>query len=205
LALLKPLFKIFISWEVRGRENVPLTGPLIVIANHVHLADPPLLALSFPRWITFMAKEELFHYPILRHIIRWAQVFSVRREGTIKEKRQVLERAKDILKSGAVLGMFPEGRRSREARLSHGKPGAAVIASRMDIPLLPVGIIGMGKLKGISCLWKRPHIIINIGPPFKLPSVNGGLTRPQLKLLAETMMNKIAILLPLENRGVYGD
>jgi 1-acyl-sn-glycerol-3-phosphate acyltransferase len=205
LALLKPLFKLFISWEVRGVENVPLTGPLIVVANHVHLLDPPLLAFSFPRWINFMAKEELFHYPILRVIIRWSQAFSVRRQGTIKDKREILKQAEDILTKGLVLGMFPEGRRSREAKLLYGKPGAAVIASRLGIPLLPVGIIGTGKIKGISWPWKRPRVIINIGQPLLLPSVNRSLTRSQIKLLAQSMMSKIAILLPPENRGVYGD
>jgi 1-acyl-sn-glycerol-3-phosphate acyltransferase len=205
LALVKPLFKTLISWEVKGGENVPLTGPLIVVANHVHLVDPVLLALSFPRWINFMAKEQLFRYPVLRLIIRWSQAFSVSHQGTIKDKRKALEQAKDILNRGLVLGVFPEGHRSREAKLLDGKPGAAVIASRMDIPLLPVGIIGTGELKGISWLWRRPHILINIGRPFKFPSVDGRLTRPQTKSLAETMMHKIAILLPPENRGIYGD
>lgn len=205
LALARPLVKVLISWEVKGKENVPLTGPLIVIANHVHLADPVLLALSFPRWINFMAKEQLFHYPILRHIIRWSQAFSVSRQGTIKDKRKVVEQAKDILNKGLVLGVFPEGHRSREAKLEYGKPGAAVIASRMGIPLLPVGIIGTGELKGIGWIWRRPHIVINIGQPFKFPPVDGRLTRPQIKSLSETMMRKIAILLPPENRGIYGD
>jgi 1-acyl-sn-glycerol-3-phosphate acyltransferase len=205
LALIKPLFKLLISWEVEGRENVPLTGPLIVVANHVHLVDGPLLALSFPRWINFMAKEQLFRYPVLRLIIRWSQAFSVYRQGTIKDTRQALEQAKNMLKRGLVLGVFPEGHRSREARLLHGKPGAAVIASRMDIPLLPVGIIGTGELKGISWLWRRPHVVINIGQPFKLPSVDGRLTRPQTKLLAAAIMHKIAVLIPPENRGIYGD
>lgn len=205
LAVVRPLFKLFFSWEVRGRENVPSAGPLIVVANHVHLLDPVFLALSFPRWVNFMAKEQLFHYPILRHIIRWSKAFSISRQGTISDKRRTLEQAEDILNRGLVLGVFPEGQRSREARLLNGKPGAAVIASRMKVPLLPVGIIGTGELKGISCLWRRPHIVINIGPPFKLPPVEGRLTRPRIKALAQAMMREIAVLLPPENRGVYGD
>ncbi len=205
LTLLKPLLKILFSWEVKGRENVPLTGPLIVAANHVHLLDPILLVFSFPRWISFMAKEELFRSPFLGPIIRWAQAFPVYRHGTSKEKQETINQARDILNKGLILGMFPEGERSRKGELKVGKPGSAVMASQMGVPILPVGIIGTDKINGISWLWRRPGIVINIGQPFNLPSVNGRLTRSQIKLLTQQLMNEIAVLLPRENRGVYGD
>ena len=184
---------------------MPLSGPLIVVANHVHFVDPELLVFSFPRWINFMAKRELFRYPFLRIIIRWSQAVSVHRQGTIKDKREAVKQAKDVLSKGLVLGMFPEGRRNRNGKLLPGKPGSAVIALQADVPMLPVGIIGTEKLKGISWLWKRPSIVINVGQPFKLPSIEGRITRPQTKLLTDLMMNKIAALLPQENRGAYGD
>ena len=184
---------------------MPLNGPLVIGANHVHLVDPILLQLSFPRWINFMAKQELFHYPFLRIIIRWSQAFSIHRQGTIKDKRETVKQAKNILSQGLVLGMFPEGKRNRNGKLLPGKPGSAVIALQMGVPLLPVGIAGTEKLRGISWLWKRPSIIINIGQPFKLPSVEGRLSRTQTKLLTGLIMSKIAALLPQENRGVYGD
>ena len=205
LALLRPLFKIFISWEVKGRGNIPPAGPFILVANHVHVLDPVLLALSFPRWINFLAKEELFHYPFLRRIVRWAQASPIRRKGTIKDNREILKQAKSILSRGLVLGMFPEGRRSRQAKLSHAKPGAAVLASQMNVSLLPVGVIGTGEYKGMGWLWRRPHIVINIGQPFKLPSLNNKLTKSQIKSLKNQLMSEIAALLPPENRGIYGD
>jgi len=203
LGILKPFSKIFLSWKVKGRENVPLTGPLIIIANHVHLLDPILLEFSFPRWINFMAKEELFRHPFLKLITHWAQAFSVHRRGTTKDKRRAVKQAKDILDNGLVLGMFPEGKRSRDHKLMMGKPGSAVVASQMGVPLLPVGIIGTDKIKGISWLWRRPEIVINIGQPFKLPLVNGRLNKSQMKLLTSQLMGEIAALLPPEYQGVY--
>ena len=203
LTTLKPCFKIFISWEAKGKENVPLTGSLIVIANHVHFLDPFLLLFSLPRWINFMAKRELFRYPFLRLVIRWSQAFSVHRQGKAKGKREALKQAKEMLGKGLVLGMFPEGKRSREGKLSMGKSGAAIIASQMGAPLLPVGIIGTDKFKGVSWLWRRPHTVVNIGQPFTLPSVDGRLSRSQMKLLTNLMMNKIAVLLPTEYQGAY--
>ena len=183
---------------------MPLDGSLIVAANHVHLVDPILLMVSFPRWINFMAKQELFRYPFLRFVIRWAQAFSVHRKGTLKDKREAVEQAGEILNKGLVMGMFPEGKRNRDGKLLAAKSGTAVIASRSGVDLLPVGIIGTERLKGISWLWKRPHIVINIGQPFKLTSVDDRLTKSRRKLLTDMIMNQIAALLPPENRGVYG-
>ena len=203
LAIFTPFSKGFLSWEVKGRGNVPLTGPLIIVANHVHLLDPILLVFSFPRWISFMAKEELFRSPFLRPIIHWGQAFPVYRRGTTKDKQKTLKQAKELLDKGLVLGMFPEGKRSREGKLTRGKPGSAVMASRMGVSLLPVGIIGTDKFKGINWLWRRPHIIINIGQPFRLPSVDGKLNKSQMKLLTDSVMGKIAALLPPEYQGAY--
>ncbi|OIP26095.1 MAG: hypothetical protein AUK00_05280 [Dehalococcoidia bacterium CG2_30_46_9] len=203
LAIIRLLCKIFLSWEVKGKENLSLSGPFIVTANHVHLLDPILLAVSFPRWINFMGKEELFRSPFLRLIIRWSGTFSAHRQGTIKEKQKVLRQAKDILDRGLILGMFPEGSRSRDGKLRMGKPGSAVIASQSSIFILPVGIVGTDKIKGMSWLWKRPSIVINVGEPFKLPPIGGKLNRSQRKSLTDLMMRRIAILLPPESRGVY--
>jgi len=150
-----------------------------------------------------MAKEELFHHPLSKIIIQWAQAFPVRRRGTTKDKRNVVKQAKDILDNGIILGMFPEGKRSRNGKLTMGKSGSAVIASRANVPLLPVGITGTDKIKGMNWLWRRPEIVINIGKPFKLPSVDGRLNKSQIKLLTSQLMGEIAALLPPEYQGVY--
>jgi 1-acyl-sn-glycerol-3-phosphate acyltransferase len=203
LAICRPLLNILFSWKVEGRENIPLTGPLILVANHVHLLDPFFLAFSFPRWINFMAKEELFRSPLLRFWLRWAGSLSIQRGGKIREKQQILKSSRNALERGLILGMFPEGGRSHDGKLRKGKPGSAVIASKTNVPLLPVGIVGTDKIKGISWLWKRPRIVINIGKPFKLPPTSSRMSKSQMELLTTQLMKEIAALLPPEYQGVY--
>jgi len=203
LATCSPLLKILFSWKIEGGENVPLTGPLILVANHVHVLDPIFLAFSLPRWITFMAKEELFRSPFLKFWLRWAGSLSIHREGKVREKQRILEGAKKALDEGLILGMFPEGGRSHDGKLRKGKAGSAVIASKTDVPLLPVGVVGTDKVHGISWLWKRHHIVVNIGKPFKLPPTSGNMSRSQMQLLTTQLMREIAALLPPEYQGAY--
>ena len=199
----KTIFHILFSWKVEGREKIPLTGPLILIANHVNLFDPFFLLFSFPRWINFMAKEELFRSPFLRPWLRWAGTLSIRRGGKVIDKQKMLKSARDALEKGLILGMFPEGGRSRDGKLRKGKPGSAVIASKTNVPILPVGIVGTDKIKGISWLWKRPGIVVNIGKPFKLPPNYSRMRKSQMQLLTTQLMREIAALLPPEYQGVY--
>lgn len=203
LAVFRPLLNALFSWEVVGRENVPLTGPLILAANHVHVLDPLLIAFGFPRWINFVAKEELFRSPFLRAWLRWAGSFSIRRAGRVREKQEVLRSARDALERGSVLGVFPEGSRSRDGKLRAGKPGCAVIASQTDAPVLPVGIVGTDKIRGLSWLWKRPKVVVNIGRPFQVRSTNGKMSRSQRRSLTAQVMREIAALLPPEYQGAY--
>ena len=203
LFIFRPLLNVLFSWKVYGRENIPSTGPLILVSNHVHVVDPFFLVFGFPRWIYFMAKEELFHSPFLRAWLRWAGSYAIRRRGKIRDKQEMLKSAKNILEGGLILGMFPEGKRSHDGKLRKAKPGSAVIASKTNVPLLPVGIVGTDKVKGISWLWKRPRIVVNIGKPFKLPPTYSNISKSQMQSLTTKLMREIATLLPPEYRGDY--
>ena len=203
LIVFRPLLHICFSWKVEGRENVAMSGPLILVANHVHVIDPILIEFSVPRWITFVAKEELFHSLFLRLWLNWAGSLPLQRNGKLGEKQRVLEGAKKALDGGLILGMFPEGGRSQDGKLRRGKPGSAVIAAKTDTPLLPIGVVGTDKIHGISWLWKRPRIVVRIGKPFKLPPTNNTISKSQMQLLTAQLMGQIAALLPSEYRGVY--
>jgi 1-acyl-sn-glycerol-3-phosphate acyltransferase len=203
LAICRLLLNIPFSWKVEGGENIPLTGPLILATNHVHLLDPFFLLFSSPRWINFMAKEELFRSPFLKPWLRWAGSVSISRRGKVSDKQKMLKSARAALGKGFILGMFPEGGRSRDGKLRKGKPGSAVIASKTNVPILPVGIVGTDKIKGISWLWNRPRIVVNIGKPFKLPPNHDKMSKSQMQLLTTQIMMEIAALLPPEYQGAY--
>ena len=203
LAFFRPLLHICFSWKVEGRENVPSTGPLILVANHVHVIDPILLVFSLPRWITFVAKEELFRSLFQRLWLRWAGSLPLQRDGKVGEKQRILESARKALDEGLILGMFPEGGRSHDGKLRKGKPGSAVIASKTDVPVLPIGVAGTDKIHGMGWLWTRPRITVKIGKPFKLPPTNDKISRSQMQSLTTQLMGEIAALLPPEYQGAY--
>ena len=187
-------------WRVRGKENVPAQGPLLIVANHINLADPPIVGVSIGRKATFMAKEELFRSRFSGYLMRSLGAFPIRRRGMNKE---ALHKAEQFLSQGMALIMFPEGRRSRGAQLESAFSGSALIASRSGAPILPIGITGTEKIKGIAWLLRRPQITVNIGCPFYLLSANGKLTRVELAEFTNSIMEHIAELLPVKYRGNY--
>ena len=149
-----------------------------------------------------MAKEEVFSHPVQGPLVRGFRAFPVRREGL---DRQALRQARGVLREGLALGMFPEGTRSTAAQLQKGLPGVAHLALHGSSTILPVGIAGTENIKGLGFLLRRPRLTVNIGEPFKLPPVDGKLTKAKLAQATDVIMECIAELLPESYRGVYGD
>jgi 1-acyl-sn-glycerol-3-phosphate acyltransferase len=190
------LLFLFSRWEVKGKENVPREGSFLVIANHMTNLDPPLLSVSLGRYVIFMAKEGLFKSKFSDYFIRGLGAFPVFRE---KMQREALLAAEQVLNSGYVLCIFPEGMRSRIGQLRQAFPGSAMIAMRTGVPVLPVAITGTEAVKGTVWL-QRPRLTITFGRPFHLPPPGSNKSRDKC---TEYMMERIAELLPLEYRGVY--
>jgi 1-acyl-sn-glycerol-3-phosphate acyltransferase len=170
-----------------------------VVVNHLSLIDPPLVGLSLKRQALFMAKEELFRSRLGGAFLKGVGVFPVSR-GRLDMTAQ--RKAMAVLESGRALVIFPEGRRGKH--LNQAYPGAALIASRHDVPVLPVGITGTEQLKGIGWLFRRPEITISIGAPFRLPAANGHSRREQLTENTAIIMKQIARQLPRGYHGHYG-
>jgi len=199
-AMIGILLILLTRYQLSGRDNMPSQGPVLVVANHLNLADPPLLGFSLGRKVAFMAKEELFRSRFLSYFLRSLGAFPVYRKQT---DRQAIRQAKQVLAEGAALVMFPEGKRSRDAQLQPALSGSALIAYRSRAPILPVGIIGTEKIKGVAWVLHRPQITVNIGHPFYPPSVDGKLTKDELARLTSYIMERIAELLPSEYQGNY--
>ncbi|MBI4301663.1 MAG: 1-acyl-sn-glycerol-3-phosphate acyltransferase [Chloroflexi bacterium] len=197
--MMKEALLLLSQWHVKGQDNVPSQGPLIIAANHLSFIDPPLLAASIPRRIAFMTKEEAFAPPG-GFFIRNYGAFPVRRG---RWDRNALRQANQLLKEGGALGMFPEGTRSWGRGLQRGYSGVAIIASRSGAPILPVGIAGSERVKGLADVFSRPAITVRLGRPFFLPQTNGQRNNYQLSFATDLIMKHIASLLPSYLQGIY--
>jgi 1-acyl-sn-glycerol-3-phosphate acyltransferase len=138
---IEALFRVLFSYDCRGEENVPARGPAVVAANHPSYLDPVLLSLPVARPIHFMAWDALFRVPLLGGLIRAFGAFPVDvRRG---KGRDAYDKAKALVQAGHVVGLFPEGTRSRtgwmEPRL---REGAARLAWETGALLVPATIAG---------------------------------------------------------------
>jgi len=133
-----PFFKFFFRVEIHGRENVPNDGAYIVASNHSSYFDPFIVCLATKRSVAFMAKEELFHVPLLSPVIQELGAFAVNRE---KLEISTIKSAKDILsKTKWLLGIFPEGTRIKEKKVGKINTGFGYLAKATKTKILPVGI-----------------------------------------------------------------
>ena len=137
--LANAVFGVLSGWEIRGAENIPRSGGLIVASNHVSLWDPPLVGAALPREMHFLAKEELFSAPVLGALIRSVNSIPIRR-GTADLSG--LSRAMAMLRQGGALLLFPEGSRMRDGELHRPRAGVGLLAVQADVPILPCYISG---------------------------------------------------------------
>ena len=136
-ALVWPFVIPFHPCTLVGEENIPKEGKLILCCNHLSNWDPVLLLLKQPRNIAFMSKEELFRFKPLGAILRVFHAFPVARG---KGDTGALDNAVKAVEQGEILGIFPEGTRSKDGKLLRFKSGAALIAARTGATVIPCGI-----------------------------------------------------------------
>jgi 1-acyl-sn-glycerol-3-phosphate acyltransferase len=167
--VVKPLMRAWFRIRLEGHEHVPATGPVILASNHRSNMDPVLLASAVDRPVAFMAKAELFVWP-LGSILRWIGQFPVRRGGI---DREALRRTDAVLGRGSMLGLFPEGTRG-DGTFSAVHPGLAYIVVRQRCPVLPVAIFGTERVRRrFGWLPFASPVRIVIGPPVDLPQATG--------------------------------
>jgi 1-acyl-sn-glycerol-3-phosphate acyltransferase len=195
------LMFFFVRWKVTGKENLPKDKPMLIVCNHNHLADPPVVAASIPIKCKFMAKDDLWDNKWNRFWVSNFGAFPVRR-GTIDT--EAIRTAETALKEGFSVIIFPEGGRSPNAQLQEAMPGAALIARRMKVPILPISITGSENFNHLVwSFFHHPKLTVTIGKPFELPPHNSRLPREERRIMADYIMFKIAEILPPQYRGVY--
>ncbi|MEX0626046.1 MAG: lysophospholipid acyltransferase family protein [Chloroflexota bacterium] len=192
--------------HVEGIENVPRSGPFIMVSNHTSNLDPPFIGGAIGRHIGrpihFMAKVEIDDWPLIGWLARGSGVFFVRRGAGDRGAQRI---ALEHLAAGRPIGIFPEGTRSRTGVLREPKVGVALLAMRSGAPILPVGISGSGKIFPGRSRWPhRTRVDICIGKPFQLPhQPTGRLDREAMTEATERIMREIAALVPEWQRGRY--
>jgi 1-acyl-sn-glycerol-3-phosphate acyltransferase len=190
-------------FRVIGRENIPTQGPYIVILNHTSVVDTPVLLLNFPRqkW-RFFAVEKWRRYPVFGPLMDWLGAIYIQR-GEID--RASLREALAAIEAGTAFGLAPEGTRSRSGRLMAAKDGAAFLASRANVPLVPVGLVNCDRLFDNFKQLKSTRIEVRIGRPFTLPETESRVRTRDLPAYTHLIMVQIAALLPETRRGYYAD
>ncbi len=200
--LIRFLLRLLARVEVVGEEHIPDEGPYLYIANHLHWLDPPVLMAFFPhRAFVFAAEKWEVHWffgPIFRSL---DGIFINRGEVDRKALRQGMA----VLEGGGILGLAPEGTRSRTGTMQRGRSGAAYIAYRAGVRLLPAVATGQENVFPALRRFRRAKVRIVFGPPFDPPSVKGEAKGAQIHAFAEEIMYRLAAMLPPEYRGVYAD
>ncbi|NLI11904.1 MAG: 1-acyl-sn-glycerol-3-phosphate acyltransferase [Peptococcaceae bacterium] len=170
-------------WEVYGRENLPASGGIILVANHVSYWDPVVIICAFKRKVHFMAKSELFKIPAVGYVIKSSGAFPVRRD---KSDRNAIRTAVSLLKEGQVVGVFPEGTRNPTDDMLKPHLGAAMLAFKAGVPMLPIAVSGT---RGV---WGK--IKVFVGKPVVCHSGKKA-SKDDWEKASDTIMEQVAVLL----------
>jgi 1-acyl-sn-glycerol-3-phosphate acyltransferase len=199
LALL--LGSLLLKITVKGRHNLPKKGPYVLVCNHFSVIDPAVVIYAHRNPISFLAASD--------HVIEWYNLWAVWLYGFIPTDRvrlapSTIKAARQALRDGEVLGIFPEGT-STANELREAKPGAAYLSSIETVKILPISVLGLGDVWAQWSRGLRPRVTVRIGKPF------GPYTFPKdraqreqvLTRVGKEIMCRIAALLPEEHHGVF--
>jgi 1-acyl-sn-glycerol-3-phosphate acyltransferase len=194
VAFLRQFFRLFMKIDVQGLEHLPPDGPVVIACNHVTNFDVFPMQLSLPRPIFFMAKAELFKFPLMDVALRNLGAFPVYRG---EKDAWAMRHAREVLQQGQTLGMFPEGTRNKSLGLGVAKTGTARMAIETGSPIVPMVLIGTdGFFKGFP---RRTSVTVKLLPPLQAYPGETPLA------LTDRLMFSMAAELPKEMRGVYAE
>jgi 1-acyl-sn-glycerol-3-phosphate acyltransferase len=200
----RAVFASYFRWRVFNPERVPLEGPVILASNHASYIDPPLVGAGVRRQINFLARDTIFHVPILAAILRSWEVVPVDRDGgTGRGLKMILSR---LEKGGAII-LFPEGTRSRHGELNPARSGIGLAVIKSTAPVVPSRVFGTHRAFGPHMLLPRPRrVIVKYGRPLLFEALRAeaaACSKPRLKEIyqevADEIMAQIARLEPRDD------
>jgi len=167
-SIVSPMLHAYFRGRIYGVENVPKSGKVVVVSNHASYFDPPIVSNCVRRPVAYMAKEELFEVPVLAQVIKLYGAYPVSRGSA---DRNSIRAALDYLENGWAVGVFLEGTRTPDGRITDPKRGAALLAAKAKAPFLPVSLWGSEKIlqKG-SALPRAVPLTIRIGKLIDAPT-----------------------------------
>ena len=202
---LTPILRVVYRIRVEGREHLPKHGPVILASNHRSFLDSIFIPLIVRRRVTFVAKAEYFDDPKTAWFFRAVGQIPIRREGG-SASEGALSAATDVLESGGVFGIYPEGTRTRDGLLHKGKTGVARLALGTGAPIVPVGLIGTDECQPTNAKLPRlfRKVTIRFGPPLAMGHYqNRSDDRLVLRQITDELMFEIGELSGYEYRDTY--
>ena len=200
----KKTLRLFSNLEINGLENLPKNGPYIVAPNHISNLDPPIVASVLPKPPVFLAKKELFAFPLVSLLLRSYGAYPIDRNR--KDNKAIKWVTDKLIKENKIAIMFPEGTRSKNGGLIKGQPGVAKLSIDYNIPIVPIALSGTENLQNPIKVLKPPaDIKLNIGKPFIVTNnkIKNLSPRAAIFLAANEIMLRISKMLPPEKQGYY--
>lgn len=197
--IIKPFF---VRLTIVGEEHIPREGGCVAACNHTSGPDYVILGYASTRQVYYMVKSEAFRiHPWMSKLLYALGCFPVRRG---KGDSDAIEQAVRVAQTNHVVGMFPEGTRSKTGTLQRGKSGVARIALGAGVPIVPAVVIDSEPiLRDWLKFKRRPPVTIRFGPPIE---PGGDASNPaDVQRLTTKMMLAMAAMLPPERRGYYAD
>lgn len=202
-SLLHFLVRLLTHVDVKGVENIPAEGAAILSPNHLSFVDAPLI-------LTLLKREDATSLVADKHqkhlLIRWlvdgiGGIWIHREDADL----QAMRAARDYLKQGGLLGVAPEGTRSRTGVLSQAKTGAAYLADKVGVPVIPIAVYGTETAFQQLKRLQRPRLYVRFGEPIHLPPLERQERDAALLRNTDEIMCRIAAMLPEKYRGYYSD
>lgn len=201
------LFTLLTRLDVQGLEHIPAHGPAILAANHVSIIDAPLVFMLLERSdATGLVADKYLKNPFLRWLVNRVHGIWINRESA---DFRALREAVEYLEQGGLLGIAPEGTRSRTAALSPAKTGVAFLAEKAarsigsPIPIVPIAISGTDRAIHELARLRRGQVQVRVGRSFTLPVLEKDGRGEALQRNTDEVMSRIACMLPESYRGTY--